>query len=241
MDQIGKILKDEEGYLWCVRDNSENDGCLQDMVGADINHERVFLDIIRQFSLLKKKMFFIDIGAHVGYYSVRLSKYFHSIFSYEPSSYNNIVLNVNIDLNDCNNVYINHSAMNDKTGKMEMYERGSVSCSKDMLPMYDISLETVFGIEKVTSTTLDYEFQVILNNIAVVKIDTEGMELAVLKGGKDFLNKNKVILLIEHHESKIKGNRDKVISYLEDRGYFLIKKHITNNSKIFMTNIKGMK
>lgn len=241
MEQVGKIIKDEEGYLWCVRDDSFIDGCVQDMVGADIEHERIFLDRIRTFA--SKEKVFIDIGAHVGYYTIRLSKYFRSIYSIEPSKYNCILLNTNRYLNDLVNIIIEHNAIGKFNEVSRIYNRGSVSFLEEVNSLYKTDKNVLFDQHNTVNViTLDNFISPIKKDFEmIIKIDTEGMELDILEGGIKFLKDNKNILLIEHHDSKIKGNKDNIIKFLNNLDYYSICNDLPQESKIFMTNIEGIK
>ena len=97
MEEVGKLVKDEGGFIWVVRDDSENEDVMQDNVGADIEHERKFLDFIKRESSDFKV--FIDIGAHVGYFSIRLAHLFREVHAFEPSIYNRQGLFANTSLN----------------------------------------------------------------------------------------------------------------------------------------------
>ena len=50
-----------------------------------------------------------------------------------------------------------------------------------------------------------------------MKIDVEGMEEDVLEGAKDAISKFKPIMIIEI----IKSNKDNLLSFLEQMGYFI--------------------
>lgn len=233
---IGKIVKDELGYNWIIRDDSLIEECHQDMVGADINHEKEFLDYIINVS--SEFNHFLDVGAHVGYYSIRLAKYFDKIIALEPSFYNHTGLITNIALNNIKNIRPQQFALgNKKKGKYTILERGSVSFFEDVKYDNEIDRNTIKNIDRVFSIKMDeFLYPNKLHN-GIIKIDTEGMELDVLKGGKKYFLESKTLLIIEHHESKIKGAKNKIISYLNTIGYKLLDLSLPNSSKIILSNI----
>lgn len=243
MNEIGKIVKDCLGYSWIIRDDSLVENCLQDRIGADINHEKIFLDKIIDFTennffinictYNKDDTYFIDIGAHVGYYSIRLAKYFKRVIAIEPSKYNLDALIINRQLNSIKNMSICNFGLGAKEGESFIYERGAVSCLQETSHLYDI-FDCIREKEKIEIYTLDHSLS---PKIGIMKLDTEGMELDILRSGRKFLEDSKLLVLVEHHESRIKNNRDRIIKLFIDLGYKLIYTEISNESKIFFTNI----
>jgi FkbM family methyltransferase len=237
MDQIGKVLKDERGYAWYIRDSSEVDNCVQDLIGADLIHEVKFLDNLIELS--SPRDLFIDIGAHVGYYSIRLAEKFLQVHAFEPSTYNISGLVVNTALNNIKNISIFRYALGIENGTDTFLERGAVSCMDKMTKEYIINKNTIMSKIPITLRTLDSlypdpkEGAIPLLPEIVLKMDTEGMELDILEGGKNFFKKNKIKLLIEHHESKVKGSEKKIIDFLENNYY---KIFLSEDDKILASN-----
>ena len=79
-----------------------------------------------------------------------------------------------------------------------------------------------FKTEKVRTITLDKLVETLgLKNVDLIKIDVEGFEMSVLKGGINMIKKFKPKLIIETHSEKL---RNDVINFLEKLGYVKIKK-----------------
>ncbi len=231
-DVVGRIEKDEEGFLWIIRNNSEFDGCNQDMVSADLYHEKEFLDCVRKYA--DKNTIFIDVGAHTGYYGVRLCKEFDSVIAIEPNAYNSALLKVNFNINECNNYTVFSVALGKEKGDSIVYNRGSVSFLEEVKSGYS----EVDVIEKSSQVNVDT-----LDNLMyyddlkyIMKIDTEGMELDILKGGEYFLTHQKVLLLIEYHNNVINGSKDNIISYLTGLGYKIVEQSMQYDDKMFLSN-----
>jgi FkbM family methyltransferase len=247
MADIGKIVQDDLGYKWIVRDDSDNEGTIQDMVGADLNHEKKYLDELIKFASLNS--IFIDIGAHVGYYTIRLAEYFKKVLSIEPSLYNFKALKINAVLNEVHDkIKFGNIAIGNKSNeKVKLYERGSVSCIKDVLDLYNTNIEdkTIKSEYNVDIWKLDDAMSykeikdIGTNSHFVVKIDTEGMELDVLRGGFNFFNNYDSMLLVEHHNDKIKGAKNKIMKYLKKMGYFeILQKMSEGEDKMLVTNME---
>jgi len=219
MEEMGKIYRDDDNLLWIVRNESQDEYCVQDMVAADPEHERDILRVIKGEVLPNAT--FIDIGAHLGYFSLRLASLFSRIAAFEPSSFNREGLLTNIRLNNISNIDVFPIALGEEEGVDVILERGGGSRLKDMCPTY-IDQTGSSVATKVHVTTIDRAVVVPTEGPILFKIDTEGMELPILRGGINVLRSRKCYLMIEHHKlsSPELNNIDEVISkFLIDLGY----------------------
>lgn len=156
--------------------------------------------------LIKHKTF-IDVGAHIGIYSLFLTDYAKKIYAIEPelSNFNRLVSNIAIN-----------SIKNVSTFNKAVY---SVNNKK-----LDLNLHRDSGLhslvlasqksksQKVTTITLDYLIQKNkITNIGLIKIDVEGAEIEVLKGAKKTLKKYHPTILIEINKPRLK-NTNKAIN-----------------------------
>ena len=180
----------------------------------------------KKFSL-KKNDIVIDVGAHVGKFSIPLVREFSgiNIFAFEPDPDNFECLEKNFHLNL------------DKVEKYNLYQ-SVVSNNVDekifSLGMFSTtgSLKTIgFSYEnknakhiKVKSITLEKLFKENnINNCALLKMDCEGSEYLIFESlPKDILNKINMIF-IEVHITK-DNNPLMLKSYLERNG-FIVKGH----------------
>lgn len=153
------------------------------------------LKTVKQYSVNKKKLVIIDAGANIGEYSILASKICtelevpHTIYCFEPSSITYSILVKNTQ------IYQNIIPINEGLGDIESekilfgsLENGSLSS----LYQHD-SLGSDLKKEKVQITTIDLFAQ--RNNIKhidLIKIDVEGNELNVLKGGTDTFDKRQI-------------------------------------------------
>jgi FkbM family methyltransferase len=135
--------------------------------------------------LIDPKTIFLDIGAHVGTYSLAFAKVCAGVHSFEcsPKTFN--YLCANIALQDLNYQITPHrTALGDFTGTTRYYIRspkdgGGNSC-------IDFKNKECDSVE-VPVTTLD-SFN--LTNIGLIKMDVEGFETNVLRGAKETLKAN---------------------------------------------------
>src|SRR5574343_315467 len=136
----------------------------------------------------------VDIGAHIGYYSViaaRKTGNDGKVFSFEPENRNYSLLRKNIESNRLDNVVTVKSALSDAAGKRNLYlnqlNRGNNSFLEGELNNIKIVVDT---------DTLD-SFMDNCGNppINIIKIDVEGAESMVLRGMKRTLERNKKITI----------------------------------------------
>ena len=161
---------------------------------------------------------FVDVGAHLGYFSILMGKLMNSrpVLAYEMDDRAYERLKRNVALNLLNNLQLHHIAIagEDKT------------ISYRRLPMLDsgesISYEGSDDPERsITGVTLDRVFSESGIKPGVIKIDVEGAEHEVLMGAHKTLSQTPVLLL-EIHGKKLAlfgSDSQKVIALLEEKGY----------------------
>jgi len=177
---------------------------------------------------LKPGMHVIDIGAHIGLFSVvssQLTGKNGKIVCIEPTPGSMAVLNKMLRLNHCDNVIPTQAAVSDKEGTATFYIstiEGSNSNSlvknksDDVKKPYEVRLVTIDGIVA--------EFSL---HPSIIKIDAEGAELDVLKGGLKTFSSVKPVLILGLHPQFIinKGDSlDRIWELLISQNY-TIKYH----------------
>jgi FkbM family methyltransferase len=154
----------------------------------------------------KKGDVVVDIGAHMGRYTIISSKRVGEngkVIAIEAHPDNFEMLNRNIKLNKLTNViplkYAIHSEL--MNIKLYTYREESSSTGHNSIMFNHLSTKYKEKFVEVDANTLDHVLQ--LNGIIEVnwiKIDAEGAEFEVLKGATDILSKSKdIALLIEVH------------------------------------------
>jgi len=177
-----------------------------------------------------KKIIFWDIGANIGIYSVYAATKFNDIevVSFEPSTSNLRILSRNISINDLDNkIKINQFPLIDKENQYLTMNEGEFV---EGWSMNTFGQSTDFKGEKflarnkykIFGTSIDYilknKFLEIPNYI---KIDVDGIEHLILKGGINFLKddtlKSISIELNENYQSQYK----EVINILKSSNFIL--------------------
>lgn len=154
-------------------------------------------------SLVKPGMTMLDIGANIGYMTLICSQAVGNmgkVISFEPNPIMLQELKHNLELNNISNVIIEPIALGDINGKLELVlpEIGKESHSS----LRPNSTFTSVGTTSVLTETLDSVVKRLsLKNIDIIKIDVEGAELLVLKGGEEVLTKMRPLILFESAEN----------------------------------------
>ena len=123
----------------------------------------------------------VDIGAHIGLWSVHLAERFNQVWAFEPVFENFECLKKNVP----NNVIIETFALSDIHGNIE------IGLSDDNSGKSHVSDQ--YGGNAVLCRPLDYYDL----NIDFLKIDVEGYELHVLHGAEDTLERCHPTVVIE--------------------------------------------
>jgi len=140
---------------------------------------------------------FIDIGAHIGYFSLLSSILVGSngqVFAFEPETANYIHLNTHITENNLDNIQAANAALGTKSRKGQFF----VNLDNDGgHALWDVGLHDFNKKSRTNQTTKDVNILSLddvfrgteLNSLRLIKIDTEGAEHDVLRGGIDTIKK----------------------------------------------------
>jgi len=153
-------------------------------------------------SMFQKNMVFLDVGSHYGYYVLLASPEVREVIAVEPKASFRAVLAENIRRNGLENVIIIETPL--FSGSV----RGSIRKSA-FRPRADGQLETV---------TLDS----LRLTPDIIKIDVEGAEYDVLKGGRETLVVYHPIILLEMHPHKMTRfgcTPQDIVRFLQKLGY----------------------
>jgi FkbM family methyltransferase len=160
-------------------------------------------DIIERF-LPKQGDIVVDIGAHMGRYTIIGSKRVGAqgrVVAIEAHPENFEMLNRNIKLNQLTNVIPLNYAVYSKETKIKLYLPEVESGYTIYNTIMSNRARTEDKFVEVNANTLDYILQSKgITYVNWIKIDVEGAEFEVLKGASNVLSKSKdIALLIEVH------------------------------------------
>ncbi len=135
----------------------------------------------------------LDIGSHIGYYTIMFSKLVGNkgkVYAFEPNPNNFAILKKNVELNNCKNVVLVQKAVSNKTGKVNLYFDEEFEISSRTYNPHNKRYKHI----EVDSIKLDDYF----NNTKIdfIKMDIEGSECNAVEGMTNLLNKNKELKIV---------------------------------------------
>lgn len=158
---------------------------------------------------VKPGMDILDIGAHLGLFSAtcaQLTGGQGKIICFEPTPGTFAILKETLRLNNCKNVTPLQAAVSNTEGTATFYVSETAGCNSNSLVKnksekeasgYDVRLVTIDGIVS------EYSLKP-----SLIKIDAEGAELDVLKGGTRTFTTHKPVLILGLHPAFIKQKDD---------------------------------
>lgn len=182
-------------------------------------------------SVVGPGMVCFDIGANIGVYTAVLARRVGesgSVHAFEPVSHIRRRLRTNVALNGVRNVVVNAFALGEEPGELEMLQvkesvfRGGTSTflrNDNVREMGDDCFEK----EAVQIDTLDrYVDAAGLERLDFIKLDVEGFEIYVLKGGIRAITKFRPAILFEHDQDRLAEmgfGEESIASLFRDNGY----------------------
>jgi len=168
--------------------------------------------------IVKPGMVFVDIGAHIGYYTLIAAKLVRDegkVYSFEPEARNFDLLIKNIRANNYTNVIPFKKAVSNKTGETNFF------VNKDHSRGHSFAQSQVLGKSnsiRVETITLDNFFNsgLVSDKVDFIKIDTEGAEGLIIEGAKKLLEKKDLKILMEFYPQALKANGTDPIKLLNE-------------------------
>lgn len=160
-------------------------------------------------AMIKPGDVLFDIGANVGYYSILASRLVGEngrVVAFEPLPRNVDFLERHIELNDAGNVTVQRLALSDKRG-MSRFTTGQNSAMGHIGKDGELEVETVSLDEVVAELGITPD---------VIKMDVEGSEMDVFRGGEETLKRAKPSIFLSTHSDEL---RTSCLSFLQGLGY----------------------
>lgn len=149
-------------------------------------HEREVTPLFKR--VVKEGMTVIDIGAHIGYYTLLAANLVGEkgrVFAFEPGSGNYSLLVRNIEVNEYENVIPLNKAVSNKSGTAKLFLCSDNKGDHRLWP----SCEDREWVE-VEIISLDKFFESYDTKIDVIKMDIQGGEMAALQGMDKLIMRN---------------------------------------------------
>jgi FkbM family methyltransferase len=162
----------------------------------------------------------VDVGANIGIFTILASRLVGdrgAVVAVEPTPSSFRLMKRNISLNGCVNVKTVMAALGEKesVGMLNMYQRNIVNSffSRDKTD------GTAKHSARVQIKTLDgLTNELGLNGLDFLKIDTEGYEVPILKGGIETIRRFRPFIIGEAH-FLISDTGSKIAEFLSGMGY----------------------
>ncbi len=164
----------------------------------------------------------IDVGAHIGLYSVFMQKLSGGqVYSFEPAPSSILVLEKTISLNMAENkIEIISAAVSDKTGSALLRMDSHPASVSNSLVTYNRTVDLLsYEVKMVCLDDFITEKKL---SIDFIKIDAEGVELSVLKGAVNTLSKQRPAMTLAMHPTAIAAqneNNEMIWDFLETLNY----------------------
>jgi FkbM family methyltransferase len=163
---------------------------------------------------VKKHNVALDIGAHIGIWSVALSKVFNQVHAFEVNPDTTPCLNLNIESRNIKNVLVHPFGL------------GESNYGIQLIPTQNKSMATFVIPESIGNIPIKSLDSLNIKNIDLIKMDVEGYESFVLLGGKSTIKKYKPIIVTEDKNLHKKyGDIPSPSEILINFGMTLIKKY----------------
>lgn len=197
-------------------------------------------------SFLKFGMCVVDVGAHIGEYTIlaafRLANT-GQVHAFEPNPEVIELLRYNISLNGFQNVKVNQAAVSNTNSSVPFIVRkdSSVSSLKTDCSL----LNNRDQIIKVPSLTLDSYFSEISTKVDLLKIDVEGGELFVFQKATKLLrgpSREVPVIIFEYSQKNTNHfgyNASVLLEFLRDYGYVISYLSLENNGQIKLNPISS--
>lgn len=168
---------------------------------------------------------FLDIGAHFGYFTLMASTLVGTsgkVFSIEPSKGSHSLLMENISAN--NNISLHHNAVSDVNEEVQFFEFPIMYSEYNALDIEKFKQES--WIKKynpettiVKAITIDGFLQEQQRQPAIIKIDVEGAEVKVIRGGENTWKTQSPLLVMEYLDEGDESSYTTATALMYNYGY----------------------
>ena len=180
---------------------------------------RLFEELVRQ------QMVVIDIGAHVGYYTLLAARRVGptgKVYAFEPEPANHSLLIKNIQLNEYRNIEAIQGAVTDRVGSSKLFLTDSYNGTHST---YRRNSDN--GSVAVDTTTLDAFLESReWPDVGLIKVDVEGAEIDVMKGMAQLVERSPNLkLIMEFNPSELKSGGADPLQFFDQLAAWGFKAH----------------
>jgi len=147
----------------------------------------------------------VDVGAHVGLFSIKAASQAKCVLAIEPCKFNFELLLKNIRANHADNVTAVNAAVFNYDGTVNLFMQGqsgmhsTVKQSREAIPIRAVKLDSLLEESR-------------FGKVTFLKIDTEGAEKQVLEGASHTITRDRPYVVMEYHAPE---DKDAISSFLD--------------------------
>ena len=200
--------------------------CTSDLLEVVPEYEKeVFNELFRN---LRPGSVFIDVGAHIGRYSFPVARFVGEdgiVVVIEPDPVSFRALSMGVELNGLRNVLALNVALGDREGKATLCQK-FVTATSSIIEFNGCRRFVEVPLRRLDSIVEDLG----LKRVDVIKIDAEGAEVQILKGGVKTIMRFRPYIVVEVRNRNI----DQFKQIMEDLGYLCEKIVEGTTDKMFV-------
>lgn len=175
---------------------SKDKGLSKDIFVNGIREEKAlnfFMDMLNSNDKI------IDCGANMGFYVIHEAKKSKFVYAIEPVETSLCFVGVNCFLNNIENFKLYNLAMGNKNSEISFFKSSYFNLSS-VKKRIDNNINLNYSEIKIGMQTIDFFME--KNNVSanVLRMDTEGEEINILKGATKFLQQPNACVFLEVHK-----------------------------------------
>jgi FkbM family methyltransferase len=164
------------------------------------------------FDYFRDEIVFLDVGANIGYFSIVAAKQFPRmlVHAFEPnqSVYARLQRNIGLNQNPVN-LEVFPIALSNFSGNTTLYTPSPKDFNQGLSSLgADIDGVTNDLSHTVPVAQIDEIYENSTQAISVIKIDVQGFEPEVLKGGERTIRRFRPVIVLEHNDDLFKSTSD---------------------------------
>lgn len=198
-DSLEMRIRPADGFLWIERGSRTDD-----WIGWS-SHEDTLTEVMEELlpegSVLVEGGVFLDVGAHIGRWTVRMSRRASRVFAVEPNPDTLVTLRQHLALNNIDNVTIIELAAWDADATLFLHDDNHRLAGGSTRTLEHTDPDNPAAEPGVAAGRLDAVAALRqLDRLDLVKLDVEGADLHALRGMAGLLERHRPALLVECHD-----------------------------------------
>lgn len=181
------------------------------------------------FDYFRNEIVFLDVGANIGFFSIVAAKLFPgmSVHAFEPNRSVYARLQRNIALNqNLTNLETFPFALSNFTGNTTLYTPSQEDFNQGLSSLGgEIDGVTNEISQIVEVKQIDEIYADSIRPVSIIKIDVQGFEPEVLRGGEKTIRRFRPVIVLEHNDDLFKSasdaqlKKDSLKAFSEELGY----------------------